>query len=187
MSDVKPSAAARRDAEKSASVVPDKPKFRSAYSERVRLRTVNLEPSMTKQAHKDECDINVIMSRYQQTGVLPGDDRIAGARYMDCTGADYQEAMMVVASAKTAFLEMPAGIRDRFDNDPRRLMEFLEDPRNLEEARELGLVNPEAPAATPLAVRVVESVQGDPSQSLTRIEAGEAAVPAPTRAPAPKS
>lgn len=158
--------------DKESRAVPVAPRFRSAYSGHVRVATP-VGVSRTKQQFVEECDINTIMRRYQSTGILPGMERAAGARYIDCTGADYQEAMLLVASAKTAFAEMPAQIRDRFGNDPRRLMEFLEDDRNLEEARELGLARPEAKAATPLAVRVVESAQSDPSESLSRVEAGE--------------
>lgn len=156
------------------------PRFRSAYGPRVRVPTVIVGESRTKQSFKDECDVNVIMKRYAATGVLPpgAAERAAGARYLDCTGADYQEAMLLVAGAKSMFLQMPSALRDRFGNDPKLLMEFLENPKNLEEARKLGLVKPEAVEATPLAVRVVESTVGDPSQSLTRVEAGERPAPA---------
>lgn len=159
--------------------VPDAVVVRHGFSPRKRVFTPIVGVSRTKQSFAEECDINVIMRRYQETGILPGAERAAGARYLDCSGADYQQAMLLVASARTAFMEMPSAIRDRFENDPRKLMEFLEDDRNLDEARKLGLVKPEAVEATPLAVRVVESPTGDPSESLRHVQAGESR-PGPT-------
>lgn len=131
----------------------------------IRVITPIVGESKTKQSFKDECDINVIMRRYEATGILPGMERAVGARYIDCTGADFQEAQLIVAAGKSAFAELPARIRARFANDPAKLMEFLADKRNLEEARELGLVKPEQKEATPLAVRVVASPSGDPEQA----------------------
>ena len=31
---------------------------------------VNNEPSLTRQSHKNECDINFLMERYERTGVF---------------------------------------------------------------------------------------------------------------------
>lgn len=140
-------------------------RFRRAYGPRVRVQTNVSGASMTKQSFKDECDINVIMKRYEASGILPGMERAGQARYLDCTGVDYVEAMRVVADAKSAFGELPARLRDRFENDPAKLIAFLEDGRNLEEARELGLARPADPEATPLAVRVVEPAGSDPEQT----------------------
>lgn len=160
--------------------------YRSRITPRVRV-TVPVDPvSKTKQSFKDECDINVIMRRYEATGILPGMERMAGARYVDCTGADFQAAQMLVASAKSMFNELPSRIRDRFGNDPQKLMEFLEDGRNLEEARELGLARPEAVEATPLAVRVVGSPVGDPSESSGVSEGGKPSGSVPAAKPAGK-
>ncbi|AXH74361.1 MAG: internal scaffolding protein [Microviridae sp.] len=152
--------------------------FTERFGDRFKLSTVPVGESRTKQAFKDECDIDVIMRRYQATGVLPGAERALGARYLDCRAADFQEAQLLVASAKSAFAEMPSSLRTRFDNDPRKLMQFLEDERNLEEARELGLVNPAAKVATPLAVRVVEAAVADPVQTSRPSEGAEPSSPA---------
>lgn len=127
------------------------------------------EPSMTKQSFKDECDINVIMRRYEASGILPI-PQAGEPRYADLTtSSDFQAAMMEVAAARTAFAELPARIRDRFDNDPARLLEFLDDPRNVEEGRELGLYAPEDVPPVPTPVRVVadapSGVLSDPQGS----------------------
>jgi len=97
----------------------------------------------TKRQFKDECDINVIMRRYAQTGTLEH-VRHQEAQYADVTGHDFQKACDVVATARTMFAELPAHVRDRFKNDPQEFLEFVHDEDNLAEARELGLLSPEA-------------------------------------------
>jgi phage internal scaffolding protein len=49
-------------------------------------------------------------------------------------------------------MALPAQIRSRFDNDPAKLIDFLENEQNHDEAIKLGLVNP--PGEMP---QVVES------------------------------
>lgn len=125
-----------------------------AFGPRQRVVTVLPGVSRTKQSFKDECDINILMRRYQQSGVLPPMDG-REPRYMDCSSVDYQEAMLIVANARSAFQDMSAELRDRFKNNPQMLLEFLEDPKNREEAVKLGLVNPPKGDAKPIDVRVV--------------------------------
>lgn len=97
----------------------------------------------TRQEFRAECDINVIMRRYQQTGVLEFTNK-REAQYADVTGHDYQTAMDLVANARTAFEELPSSIRARFNNDPGELLDFVHDPESYDEAVELGLLKPEA-------------------------------------------
>lgn len=115
--------------------------FRHAYSMPYRVVSGVGGVSRTKQSFRDECDVNQIMKRYQMTGILPGQDRMAMARYLDCTEVDFQKAMLTVASAKQAFDALPAVVRERFANDPARLLAFLDDPENRAEAVKLGLVD----------------------------------------------
>lgn len=142
------------------------PRFRSAYGPRFRVTSDPVGASLTRQSFAAECDINVIMRRYEKTGALPPMNE-KEARYIDTSSLDYQDAMFKVADARSAFLELPWRLRDRFGNDPAQLLRFLEDPKNLEEARTLGLVNPEGKPAIPLAVRVVEPAVSDPGAPST--------------------
>jgi len=120
--------------------------FRNAYSPRKRVVTPVVGESRTKQSFKDECDINRIMSRYQNTGVMEFVNK-REARYADVTAFDYQEACNLVAGANSMFHDLPSALRSRFDNDPGQLLAFLDNPSNLQEAVSLGLVNP--PASVP--------------------------------------
>lgn len=114
--------------------------------------------SMTKQAHKDECDINRIVSRYERSGVNPFAMPQAsyGGEIVEVGAATFHEAMGVVASAGEAFEALPSHMRKRFNNSPHELLAFLGDAKNLDEAVRLGLVEapPEpvevAPAPSPV-------------------------------------
>lgn len=125
---------------------------------------------MTKQSFKDECDINVIMKRYEATGVIPFPERAAQGQYLDVSQVDFVDAMRLVADAKSAFQNLPSRIRDRFGNDPAALLSALEDPRMHEELRELGVLNAVKGEATPLAVRIVESPAGDSGETSKAFE-----------------
>lgn len=99
----------------------------------------------TKQSFKDECDINVLMKRYEDTGSLEHVNKRV-ALYRDVTAENFQDAMELLANARGAFMDLPASVRDRFDNDPAKMLAFVEDPDNLAEAESMGLLSPEGSA-----------------------------------------
>lgn len=107
---------------------------------RVRVVTVNEEPSMTDQSFKELTDVNVIMSRYEKTGELVHQARSQGV-YADVSGIrDYHESLQKVLDAHSAFASLDANVRNRFSNDPGKFLEFMSDSKNLDEAVELGLM-----------------------------------------------
>lgn len=96
--------------------------------------------SLTKQAFRDECDINVIMARYENSGVLPV---LASKepRFGDFSSVeDYHSACNRVLEAQALFDGMPASVRDHFGNDPERLIAACSDETRVDELRELGLL-----------------------------------------------
>lgn len=99
-------------------------------------------PSMTKQSFKDECDINKILARYQQTGVLDFANKYE-PQYADVTSIDFTTAMNQVALAQSMFDDLPSSLRARFRNDPSLFIEFIDNPANHQEMRELGLLKPQ--------------------------------------------
>lgn len=102
------------------------------------------EPTLAQQHFKDECDINTILERFNITGMLP--EAPLSPRYGDFSGiGDYHTALNRVMAAKDEFMTLPAHIRARFDNDPAKLIEFIEDETNRPEAEELGLVDKPIP------------------------------------------
>ena len=126
---------------------------------------VEFEPdsSLTQQSFKEECDINTIMRRFAVTGELPENVRVP--QYQEFDGVfDFQTAMNLVRTSQEAFEAMPATVRDRFNNDPARFMDFVNDADNYDEALKMGIVNPrpkpvETPAPAP--------VEAPPSTSST--------------------
>lgn len=114
----------------------------SAYSPKLRVSiTFPSDSEFTKQEFKDECDINVLMSRYQSTGEIPNLNERA-PQYLDVTGQDYTEHMNIIAGAQTLFNELPSSIRNQFDNDPALFLDFTSNDANREKMQEMGLLKP---------------------------------------------
>lgn len=124
-----------------------KPTIHTKFNLPGRIRVEFSLPSRTKQSFKTECDINVIMARYQATGVIQSLNK-GEPRYVDTTGVDYQSAMNTVANARSLFEELPAHIRNRFKNDPVEMLQFAAKGENYEEALKMGLLDPAKAAAT---------------------------------------
>ncbi|WNK13649.1 MAG: internal scaffolding protein [Microvirus sp.] len=95
----------------------------------------------TKQEFKNECDINILMARYQVTGELTNLNERA-PQYLDATGFDYQTSMEFIAGAKSLFHELPSDLRFRFGNDPAAFLDFTSKDSNREEMAALGLLKP---------------------------------------------
>jgi phage internal scaffolding protein len=120
------------------------------------------EPTRAQQHHKDECDINVILERFGKTGQVPV-NAISGT-YGDFSGVhDYHTAMNALIASESEFAALPAQIRNRFQNDPANLIEFLDDPKNKAEAESLGLLNI-SPTANETAAIAAQNVVTEPSE-----------------------
>lgn len=112
--------------------------------------------SLTRQSMKNETDINRIVGRFQETGML---NHVASKTpvYADVSGvSDYREALEQVRQIDEFFMKLPAKVRARFENSPAGFLDFMSDAGNLEEARELGLVPVEpVPPVPPVVPPVV--------------------------------
>lgn len=94
-------------------------------------------PTMTQQHFTEECDINNILKKFIQTGFL---DTIGPGVYADITDiGDYQTSLAAIRAADELFAQLPSAIRERFENNPALYMDFVHDPKNLEEGIELGI------------------------------------------------
>ena len=101
--------------------------------------------SKTKQAFKKECDINNIMKKYTQTGILgdPAAIRQEQPRFGDFSKVeDFHSSMNKIVEAQNDFNQLSSEVRKRFENDPANLIVFLNNPENEDEARELGFLPP---------------------------------------------
>lgn len=107
------------------------------------------EPTRTQQQYKDEVDINTIAKNFGLTGRLPENVRMP--TYGDFSDVDdYQSAINAARWAEHSFMQMPANVRERFQNDPQAFLAFCSDAANRDEAIKLGLVAaPPVSAQTP--------------------------------------
>lgn len=106
--------------------------------------------SMTSQSHKDECDINNILSLYKKTGILSHISKHT-AEYMNLPDSfDYQDSINTVLRAQDAFATLPSKVRDHFQHDPALFLAAFGDPAQHAQLREWGLLKP-APAPEPLS------------------------------------
>lgn len=109
---------------------------------RVRVMTINDEPSKTQQQFKETVDVNNIIRRYKTTGQIDHLNKRRGM-YLDSTNIpDYQTSLQTIIDAQASFSALPSAMRKRFSNDPGEMIKFLSDPKNRDEAINLGLVNP---------------------------------------------
>lgn len=117
------------------------------------------DDTLTKQSFAEECDINTIVRRFNLTGQLP--EAVHMPTYGDFEGVfDYKTAIDAIALANTAFMEMPADIRARFDNNPANFVDFCSDERNRDEALALGLLDQRAIDAQRAAANANEKMGG---------------------------
>lgn len=121
------------------------------------------EPSATLQSFKDDADINCIIARYENTGVLV-DPTVPVSRtpnFGDFSELpSYQEAQNVIIAAKNAFDSLSSKIRERFNNDPAAYFDFVrslkEGSDEYVEAVNLGIVNKPVERSDEVSPRPVE-------------------------------
>lgn len=104
------------------------------------------EDSLTHQSFKDECDINNIVRRSKTTGFLVDPSSVNSARvaeFKDIPSVSFIEAQAFIQDAYDMFDSLPASVRERFDNDPSELLDFIESDDNREECIRLGLLRDE--------------------------------------------
>lgn len=99
--------------------------------------------SMTEQAHENECDINKIVARAEK-GIFPIGNAFSPI-FGDFMDVDLTKMLETTNRARTAFMTLKPEIRARFENDPAKVVEFLHDEKNADEARKLGLLPPLTP------------------------------------------
>lgn len=137
-------------------------KFNSRYSVTGMKPGIKFDqPSQTLQSFKDDADINCIIARFQNTGVLV-DPTVPVSRtpqfgdYSDMP--TYQEAQNVIVAANNAFNSLSAKIRERFGNDPAAYFDFVQSLKegsdDYAEAIRLGIIDkpldraPEVPSGS---------------------------------------
>ncbi len=93
------------------------------------------EDGRTKQCHKDECDIQKIMARFDRTGTISHLAKFEGV-YADFSDFDFHKQTTDLARGETIFNELPAEIRREFGQSPQEFFDFVNDPENAGKLRE---------------------------------------------------
>jgi len=96
------------------------------------------DPSLTDQSGAKDADINVMMERMGVTGQIPMLDKVP-LNYDFDKVIDFRTAMEAVVTAREMFMNVPAKLRQRFNDDPQEFVDFCSNPANIEELRSLGL------------------------------------------------
>lgn len=98
------------------------------------------DKSLALQSAKDECDVNVIMKKYEKSGLITHMNTFEGF-YADVSAVpSLADAFHVVEAASAQFMELPADLRARFENDPEQYLAFVMNPDNRDEMIKLGMI-----------------------------------------------
>ncbi|QXP08608.1 MAG: internal scaffolding protein [Arizlama microvirus] len=99
---------------------------------------------MTQQSFSNECDINEILERSKKTGL-----QLSGTQkqpiFADLSNIpDYRESLNIVIEAQASFMTLDPKIREKFDNDPAKLLDYVSKVKtkdDYKEAVKLGLID----------------------------------------------
>lgn len=113
-------------------------KFRTAYSDNVRVPFETVGPSLTDPIFAEDLKIQNMVKKYDSQNLLELGRK--SPQYIDFTNVvDLHSAMDMVNEANETFQEIPSDIRERFQNDPQTFYKFVTDPNNLNELVDMGL------------------------------------------------
>lgn len=123
-------------------------------SDRKRVMKFFSKPSLTRQEFKQECDLGYVLSKFARTpeglaAMRNAQGFAQGLRFEDVSDVpDFRTCRDIARRAEEHFMALPATLRRRFDNDAALFVDFVQDPKNLDELRALGLANPASPVSS---------------------------------------
>lgn len=116
------------------------------------------DKSHTQQHMADECDINKLVERFVVTGEMP-QLKLPPLQGDFTQAPTYQEALNLMIEANKSFMELPAKVRNRFENDPAQFVDFVSNEGNRDEMRAMGLWSPEAVANFELQAQTARDLE----------------------------
>lgn len=124
---------------------------KSFYRSHKRVTLNTGDNMVTKQSHKDECDIHRILKQYQRTGIITHVQN-AQAQFLDLpTSTDFQTSLNLIMEAQESFSRLPSSVRAHFNNDPQAFLAAFYDPDQVDTLRGFGLITPAEAADSPSA------------------------------------
>lgn len=144
--------------------------IRNKFSKRKAVLVKCTEELLTQQHFQAETNINLIMEKYNKTGMLPV--RKLNPHYGDFSkSGDYQEALNNINDAKEEFSKLPAEVKRRFGQNPVEIIQFLLDKNNQIEAEKMGLIEK----------KVQPLKKGEPTPEKSKKEPDKAQKPTETK------
>lgn len=95
------------------------------------------EDGRTKQAFKDQCDINKMLKSAQKTGSIAHLQKYPELVYGEFSGVDLLGAYEQLERANQIFADLPSEVRNEFDNNAIKFVEFAGNPENNSRLAEL--------------------------------------------------
>ena len=112
---------------------------------RAPYQTVNDGPQLTVQSDADKADIQKILRRYQDVGIVDHLE-ITAASFKDVTSFnDFADVIRTAHAAETEFMELPSKVREIFDHDVATWLDTAHDPEKLAALIEAGKIPPLEP------------------------------------------
>lgn len=111
-------------------VFDSKAEERNEYKKWIKGKKVYGE-TLTEQAHKDACDLNHIIKKYDRKGVMRLQQQVTvdEEALLDLVGFDYQTAEQNLARVRSEFEMLPSEVRFKFRNDPGEYLKYLSRPQ----------------------------------------------------------
>lgn len=145
-------------------------KFKTAYSKRTPSET-NIDysdiPSMAVQEQKESTDINNILRRFQETGLIEHVNEHQD--YGDFTNVDFQTQQNTVAKIQSTFNELPGNVRQQFNHNPQKWIDHISNPDNVLDMKDGVIDN-----------QIVDAEDGVTGSPVTPAEVSTAGAESPT-------
>jgi len=105
-------------------------------------RERNYGATKTVQSAAKDADVNRIVKKYNGGFVPQNPGAHRQPNWAVWQPEDFQAQLNRIADAKIAFQSLPARLRAKFGNQPYQLVRWVNDPNNIHEAIEEGLIPP---------------------------------------------
>ena len=127
------------DDEKKPDMQPGQIVIKDVTGKVVKVSTITGQKNNVEQAYKDQLDVNKLLEPAMKKGLLRHVTKFEG-EYDDIPAGDFQEAQFIVAKGKSMFEQLPFQIRDKFEGDPAKFMQFVQDPKNQQWLKDNGIL-----------------------------------------------
>ncbi len=109
---------------------------------RKQYQTVNDGPVMTVQSDAEEADIQKILKKYKEVGIIDHLN-VTEATYRDVTTfSDFADVMRTAKEAEKDFMKLPSKVREIFKHDVATWLDTAHDEEKRTALREEGKISP---------------------------------------------